>query len=69
MKRRLSYLRRGDIAAIAIALILVAFSLFAFVKFPNGLRPTGWGPEWNCTSGGSLCMKKPSANSSNKTAP
>jgi len=69
MKQRLLSLKRGDIKAIVISLILGIFFLFAAFKFPDAFRTTGFGPDWNCSSKGSMCIKKPSANSNDRTAP
>jgi hypothetical protein len=61
-------LRRGDIRAIVIAIVLAAFYIFVAEKFPHAFdRYRGFGPEWDCSTG--FCFKRPPLNSSSETAP
>ena len=65
MRRFWHSLKRGDIAAIALGLVVGVFFLYAGFKFPNAFRATGFGPEWQCTQRGrggpDFCIKKPPA--------
>jgi hypothetical protein len=52
--------RPGDIAAIAIAVAIGGYFVFA-AGFPHALdRNHGFGPEWNCQR--DFCVKQPPAN-------
>jgi hypothetical protein len=57
-------LRRGDIAAIVLAIGLAGGFLYMSAKYPNLQTPSGFGPEWECTGRGArgagpdFCVKK-----------
>jgi hypothetical protein len=57
------YFQRGDIKAVVLAAVIVAFSLWVYFKYPDWRSPSGFGPEWQCTASGragpDLCVKKP----------
>jgi hypothetical protein len=56
--------RHGDIPAIVVAVALGSLWLYTYFKHPDWHRPSGFGPEWQCTESGargegpSFCMKK-----------
>lgn len=58
--------KRRDIPTIIFVLLLVAGFLYLNLKYPNRKLPTGFGPEWECSSlgraGSSFCIKKPAAD-------
>jgi hypothetical protein len=61
-------LKRGDVRAIVIAIVLDALYIFTAEKFPHAFdRYRGFGPEWDCSSG--FCFKRPPLSSSSGTAP
>jgi hypothetical protein len=66
MRRPWHSLKRGDIAAIVLAIAVVGFSLYTNFKYPNMHRATGFGPEWQCNApgrgGSSFCIRKPPAD-------
>jgi hypothetical protein len=55
-------LKAGDFIAIGIAVILVAFGLYAAVNHLNtprqGSYHPNFGPDWDCSSRGSICIKR-----------
>ena len=71
MRRSRLSLKRGEIPAVVLAVVLAAFFLFVYFKYPDWRRPTGFGPEWECSGvgkgGASFCLKKPPADPASKT--
>jgi hypothetical protein len=63
--------KRRDIPGIILVFVLVAGWLYLNLKYPDWKRPTGFGPEWECSSSGrggpSSCMKKPAADPASQT--
>jgi hypothetical protein len=60
-----------DIPGIIFVLSLVVVFLHLNLKYPNRKVPTGFGPEWECSSpgrgGSSFCVKKPAIDPANQT--
>jgi hypothetical protein len=66
--------KRRDMPGLLFVLLLVAGLIYLNLKYPDWKHPTGFGPEWDCSSpgrgGSSFCIKKPAADSaSQKAAP
>jgi hypothetical protein len=67
--------RRGDIAAIVIAIAVVGGFLYMSLKYPDWQAPSGFGPEWQCTERGAkgggpdFCIKKQLLNPAGQTSP
>jgi hypothetical protein len=65
MKSARPTFRRGDIMAVVLGTAAVVFSLWVYFKYPDWRRPSGFGPEWECTERGvrgggpSFCIRKP----------
>jgi hypothetical protein len=63
MRRLRHSFKRGDIGAIALAIVLGAAFLYVAIKRPDWQPATGFGPEWQCNApgrgGSSFCIKKP----------
>jgi hypothetical protein len=63
-KRSFRSVRRGDVAAIIIVFVIIAFVCYVAIEFPDksqfkntGLKP---GPDWDCNSTrASFCIKRP----------
>ena len=54
-------LRRGDLIAIVVGIVIVTLVALSFAFFPNWGRDRGLGPDWECTSIGgadAVCIKK-----------
>jgi len=71
-RRNWPLLRRGDVAGIIFAVLLIAAALFLLVRFPQSVpgHNYGFGPEWDCTNpgsaGGVSCVKRASDSSASK---
>ena len=67
--------RRGDIAAIVIAIGVLGGFLYMSVKYPDWRAPSGFGPEWQCTARGArgggpaFCIKKQLLDQAGQTSP
>lgn len=70
--RRLGLL---DIVACVLGIAVVVGCLYMTLKHPDLKRPSGFGPEWQCTERGiiggdpSFCIKKELLNPANQTPP
>lgn len=66
-------LKLGDVAAAAIAIVFSALCLYGAVTSKWSLYPApyhaNFGPNWDCSSRGSMCIRIPPVNSTNKAAP
>jgi hypothetical protein len=61
------FLRPGDVAAIAIAVAIGGYFVFA-AGFPHvSDRHQGFGPEWDCQK--DFCVKRPPAGPAGETMP
>jgi hypothetical protein len=61
------FLRPGDVAAIAIAVGIGGYFVFAF-GFPHAWdRNQGFGPGWDCQR--DFCVRQPPANSASGIVP
>jgi hypothetical protein len=60
-----SSLRPGDIAAVALAVVLGGCLLFAF-RSPLAFNK-GFGPQWDC--GKAVCIQRPPADSADQASP
>ena len=63
--------KRRDIPAILLAVAVVAVLVYANLKYPDWKKPSGFGPEWQCSPSGrggpDFCMKKPAADPADQT--
>ena len=63
------------LAFILVIALVIVYGLYYYAtlgtKGPVGQNATnfGFGPDWECTSRGSLCMKKPAAGPAQKPTP
>lgn len=59
-------MKRGDIAAIILGIVLVGTCTYLMLAFPHRKQPNwGFGPEWDCKDPGTgepVCTKKPASN-------
>ncbi len=68
-------LRRGDIAAIVLAIGIAGVLLFMSLKYPDLRTPSGFGPEWQCSGRGArgagpdFCIKKELLKPTEQTPP
>jgi hypothetical protein len=57
--------KRKDIPGAVLVIVVLSFLLYWQLKHPNWQKPSGFGPEWQCTQSGKggpdFCYKKPSA--------
>jgi|GEM_PF-4115442 len=65
--------KRKDIPEVVLVIALVSFWLYWALKHPDWQRPSGFGPEWQCTQSGKggpdFCYKKPPAESDRNAIP
>lgn len=57
--------KRKDIPGVVLVIAVVFFLLYWHLKHPDWQRPSGFGPEWQCTQSGKagpdFCYKNPPA--------
>lgn len=55
-------LKARDIPAVIVGIALIVFAAYMLVTHPHWERPSGFGPDWQCTSSGrggpDFCIKK-----------